>query len=248
MRLIFIDTETNDHPSKRFELRIVSITWLVAQSNGQIEKLENYIIKPDGFRIAPGAAMIHGITEYQARKEGHAITKVLRKFVSDLKKPGEKTIVGHNINFDLDVIKTELNRHQFTFDMAGLPSICTMRSSVSVCQLPKARGRGYKNPKLQELHFTLFGQPFSDAHTSKADVEATARCFFELHRRGLFPHLGAAPQPQPFGAKSESQPTDTSIKTVVRCPQCNQQLRVPAGKLLDIKCPTCGRNFRRFTG
>ena len=237
MRLIFIDTETNDHPSKRLELRIVSITWLVAQTSGFTEKLENYIIKPDGFRIAPGAAMIHGITEHQARKEGHAITKVLGKFVSDLQTPGEKIIVGHNINFDLDVIKTELNRHQFNFNITALPSICTMRSSVSVCQLPKARGRGYKNPKLQELHFTLFGQPFADAHTSKADVEATARCFFELHRRGLFPHLGAAP---PIA--------DPGIKTVVLCPQCNQRLRVPAGKLLDIKCPTCKHVFRQFTG
>ena len=247
MHLIFVDTETNDHPSKRLELRIVSITWLVAQSNGLTEKLENYIIKPDGFRIALGATMIHGITEYQARKEGHAITKVLRKFVSDLQSPGEKTIIGHNINFDLDVIKTELNRHQFSFDIASLPSICTMRSSVPVCQLPKARGKGYKNPKLQELHVSLFGQPFSNAHTSKADVEATARCFFELWRKGLFQHLGAAPQPQPVGAKSEPQSTNVGIKAVVRCPQCNQRLRVPAGKLLDIKCRTCGYIFRKFT-
>lgn len=237
MHLIFIDTETNDHPSKRLELRIVSITWLVAQSNGITEKLENYIIKPDGFRIVPGATMIHGITEHQARKEGHAITKVLRKFVSDLQTPGEKTIIGHNISFDLDVINTELNRHQFGFDIARLPSICTMRSSVPICQLPKARGKGYKNPKLQELHVSLFGQPFSNAHTSKADVEATARCFFELHRRGLFPHLGAAP---PIA--------DLGIKTVISCPHCNQQLRVPTGKLLDIKCPICRHCFRQFTG
>jgi DNA polymerase III epsilon subunit-like protein len=237
MHLIFVDTETNDHPSKRLELRIVSITWLVAQSNGLTEKLENYIIKPDGFRIASGAMMIHGITEHQARKEGHAITKVLRKFVSDLQSPGEKTIIGHNISFDLDVINTELKRHQFSFDITSLPSICTMRSSVPVCQLPKTRGKGYKNPKLQELHVSLFDQPFSNAHTSKADVEATARCFFELWRKGLFQHLGPA-----------SASADLGIKAVIPCPQCNQKLWVPAGKFLDIKCPTCQYFFRKFTG
>ncbi len=33
MRFLFIDVETNDHPSKRFELRIVTITWIIAQPN-----------------------------------------------------------------------------------------------------------------------------------------------------------------------------------------------------------------------
>ena len=55
MRFLFIDVETNDHPSKRFELRIVTITWIIAQPNSFVEKMENHIVKPDGFRIAPGA-------------------------------------------------------------------------------------------------------------------------------------------------------------------------------------------------
>lgn len=247
MRLIFVDTETNDHPSQRTALRIVSMTWLVARLDGVIEKRQNYLVKPEGFRIAPGATRIHGITEDQARREGRPIGEVLGQWVSDLRAPGDKTLVGHHIQFDIGVIAAELNRHHFDLAIAGLPTICTMRGGAPVCRLPKARGNGYKNPKLQELHLTLFGQPFADAHTSQADVEATARCFFELRRRGLFPDLGATPATRPDRNPSPAQP-EPMHKTIVPCPRCQRRLRVPASRWLDITCPICRQRFRQFTG
>lgn len=190
MRLVFIDTETNDHPSKGAELRIVSITWLIARLDGAVEKIEDYIIRPDGFRIAYGAEQVHKISEAHARKHGHPIGDVLTMLVDDLQHPQGMTMVCHNVRFDRDVIGYELQRHGIPFDIYSLPSFDTMKSTASICKLPKARGSGYKDPKLQELHAHLFGKEFENAHTSKADVEATARCFFELRRRGLFGEIG----------------------------------------------------------
>ncbi|MDD5036286.1 MAG: 3'-5' exonuclease, partial [Methylococcaceae bacterium] len=118
MRLVFIDTETNDHPSKKAELRIVSITWMVTQLDGFIEKLQNFLVRPDGFKIAPGATWVHGISEEQARKYGHPINKILRKLVSDLKAGGDKTIIGHNVDFDLFPYHSNFG-HFF----AGLPLV-----------------------------------------------------------------------------------------------------------------------------
>lgn len=337
MKYIFVDVETNDHPSKRFELRIVTITWLIAQPNGFEEKMENHIVKPDGFRIAPGAERIHGVSEVQARRYGRPIKDVLGRFVTDLQSSGELTIVGHNVDFDIKVIGAELSRNGFSFDIFHLPFICTMQSSGSVCRIPRANGIGYKNPKLQELYLALFGRNFSDAHTSKADVEATARCFFELRRRdvlltsksrsegqsparatsmgrqstqnlrrGSASRRTANPQqvasgpdaiasaypneqeawdhlrsimkdepPKPKTTHSETARANASIAQlqadaaqeaweakhdrprpkyanlkmtiVVRCPRCSQQLRVPAGKLLDISCRSCAHTFRKFT-
>jgi DNA polymerase III epsilon subunit-like protein len=190
MRLVFIDTETNDHPSKGPELRIVSITWLIARLDGTVEKIEDYIIRPDGFRIAKGAEQVHKISEAHARKHGHPIGDVLSMLVDDLQHPQGMTMVCHNVRFDRDVIGHELQRHGIPFDIFSLPSFDTMKSTASICKLPKARGSGYKDPKLQELHAHIFGKEFENAHTSKADVEATARCFFELRRRGLFGEIG----------------------------------------------------------
>jgi DNA polymerase-3 subunit alpha len=75
--------------------------------------------------------------------------------------------------------------------------------------LPGGRGGKYKLPNLTELHAYLFGVPFAEAHNASADVEATARCFFELLRKGNFntTELGvhadyfawfAEKNPQPF--------------------------------------------------
>jgi DNA polymerase-3 subunit epsilon len=61
--------------------------------------------------------------------------------------------------------------------------ICTMMKSTSFCKLPAKRG--YKWPKLDELHQTLFGCDFEGAHDAGSDVLATVKCFFELVRLGV---------------------------------------------------------------
>ncbi|MGB5134457.1 MAG: hypothetical protein WBN89_04710 [Prochlorococcaceae cyanobacterium] len=54
---------------------------------------------------------------------------------------------------------------------------------TALCQLP---GRyGYKWPRLNELHRHLFGRGMGAAHNALVDVQACARCFFELQRRGV---------------------------------------------------------------
>ena len=50
------------------------------------------------------------------------------------------------------------------------------------CQLPGGRGGKFKFPTLVELNNFLFNENFDEAHNATADVEATARCFFELLR------------------------------------------------------------------
>ena len=46
------------------------------------------------------------------------------------------------------------------------------------------------------MHTHLFGEGFGQAHNASADVEATARCFLELIRLGLYTpaELRATPQ------------------------------------------------------
>jgi DNA polymerase III subunit epsilon len=60
--------------------------------------------------------------------------------------------------------------------------ICTMKSTTNFCAINGPYG--YKWPKLSELHFKLFNTGFEEAHNAAVDINATARCFWELKRMG----------------------------------------------------------------
>ncbi|MCP4457898.1 MAG: hypothetical protein GY816_07730 [Cytophagales bacterium] len=42
-----------------------------------------------------------------------------------------------------------------------------------------------KWPSLSELHYKLFRRGFDEAHDAAADIQATAKCFWELRRIGV---------------------------------------------------------------
>jgi hypothetical protein len=58
-------------------------------------------------------------------------------------------------------------------------------SPVVTTTLPAPSGRGDKWPTLTQLHVQLFETEFTDSHKAGADVEACAKCYFELRRRGI---------------------------------------------------------------
>jgi DNA polymerase III, epsilon subunit and related 3''-5'' exonucleases len=93
------------------------------------------------------------------------------------------TLVAHNINFDAAVLGAEYLRANLSNPIAGRKQICTMLLATDYCQLPGSRG--FKWPKLQELHHKLFGAPHQDTHRALADVQACCRCYFELRRLGV---------------------------------------------------------------
>lgn len=61
--------------------------------------------------------------------------------------------------------------------------ICTMRETIEFCNLPGSHG--LKFPKLAELYYKLFAKNFDNAHDAKADIDATAECFWSLKQRGI---------------------------------------------------------------
>lgn len=93
-------------------------------------------------------------------------------------------VVGHNIEYDEGVLRYELERIGRKGDYQPMKAVCTMRCSTDHCKL-QGRGFGYKPPKLSELHKHLFGEWFEGAHDAMVDVEATARSFSELVKRGV---------------------------------------------------------------
>ncbi|EGD33982.1 DNA polymerase III subunit alpha [Capnocytophaga sp. oral taxon 338] len=190
MYLIF-DTETTGLPrnynapisdSENWP-RAVQIAWQLHDHKGQLLEHKDFLITPDGFTIPYDAERIHGISTELATKRGVSIHHVFEEFEKALAKT--QYIVGQNIGFDIHIMGAEFYRYGVSSVLSKLPVLDTCTElTAELCRIPGGRAGKFKYPNLTELHEFLFGTPFAEAHNATADVEATARCFFELLRRG----------------------------------------------------------------
>jgi DNA polymerase-3 subunit alpha len=193
MYLIF-DTETTGLPSNYNAPvtdtdnwpRMVQLAWETYDYQGQLLENKNYIIKPQGFIIPQATVKVHGITTERALTEGVTLENVLNEFSQVLNRA--RVVIGHNVTFDCHIAGAEFVRCGFRSPFSEKLVLCTKELSTDFCALPGGKGGKYKWPNLAELHACLFGAAFDEAHNATADVAATARCFFELIRRGVIDH------------------------------------------------------------
>lgn len=189
MYLIF-DTETTGLPDNYsapltdFDNwpRCVQLAWQLHDETGKLISKGNYIVKPDGFTIPFNSEKIHGITTERADKEGIPLSEVIDAFNRDVEKC--TFIIGHNLEFDLNIIGCEYLRMDLESPLSEKIHIDTKDDATEFCALPGGRGR-FKWPTLSELHDKLFEIGFEEAHNAAADVDATARAFLELVRIGV---------------------------------------------------------------
>jgi len=189
MYLIF-DTETTglprDYNAPMSDVdnwpRLVQIAWQLHDGKGNLLSNHNYIIRPEGFTIPYNAEKVHGISTNRALAEGHDLKQILGIFEGDVRQAN--FLVGHNIEFDINVVGSEYHRAKATMPL-NAPQLDTKDLSTEFCALPGGRGGKFKWPTLTELHQKLFGKGFGDAHDAAYDVDATARCFFGLITQGV---------------------------------------------------------------
>ena len=198
--IIFMDTETTGK-AKDFKQkagrgdnwpRIVQLAYSVYSNQGHHVLDCSNLIKPDGWTITPEALATHGHTLEKCEAEGIPLKDAMIPFMS--LHQFCTVMVCHNIQFDYNVAESERLRVGFMYSLQSKPKICTMQETTDIVKIPSKWHRknkpNYKWPSLQELHKFCFDEEFDGAHDAMADVHATARCFFELIRRGVkFPAL-----------------------------------------------------------
>ena len=188
MNILFFDTETTGLPvelsdgSVRWP-RLVQLACLLTDADGR--ELESYctLVRPVGYRIPQEATAVHGITTEKAVREGVSVKEAVDAFLSlydwcDM-------VVGHNVEFDEGVIGAEIDRLGAWGGRKKKPTVCTMKPSAELVGIWSERKQDWKWPKLIELHWKLFGCGFEGAHDALCDIRATARCYFELVKRGV---------------------------------------------------------------
>lgn len=173
------DTETTGLPTTRAKpksdnlqnwdkCRVLSLAFVEFNQDHKILREKYSLVYPDNFEVA--ATEIHGITDEDAKTQGRPFVEVYQMFV-DMVDICPK-IVGHNLSFDVNVLKAEAirrNLDQTVFDK--LEEVCTLKI---------ARGIFMKPIKLGILYEKLLGVPLDGAHNALADARAAGVVYHKM--------------------------------------------------------------------
>jgi DNA polymerase III epsilon subunit-like protein len=206
MKFIVYDTETTGLPQSKYvkpsltELwpYIVQFSYIIYDSDTNCLEKKDYIVQiPSNIVMNEKNISIHGITNEMSQTKGVKINDVVEEFMNNIE--GSYFVIGHNLEFDLNILKVELLRmiretadeeikqkyREYLNNLYSLDNYyCTMQNSIELCKLPntnKKYGDQYKYPRLDELHNHLFGVKPQKLHNSLNDVFITFRCFYKLY-------------------------------------------------------------------
>lgn len=223
-KIIVFDTETTGLPKSKIINNETLQLWphivqfsYVVYNVGQfkMEKVKDDVLKiPENIVMNEESINLHKITNEMSYNSPVVIKDILDEFVEDISCNNVIAIVGHNISFDMNMLKIELLRliHDDEIKDKSIykkmfyeinytnKTYCTMHKSVNLCQLPAKRKDGtvyYKYPKLIELYKKLFNEEPNNLHNSLNDVLVTMRCYYMLVYKedllkideGCFKHL-----------------------------------------------------------
>ena len=216
MKIAIFDTETTGLPKSKIinELtlhlwpHIVQFSYIIYDTELQkIIKTVDLVIRiPENINISDEVSNIHGITNFISQTSQYKIEDALMHFSNDYLNYGIDLIVGHNLSFDINMLKVELMREiinnqnnsndkrMFLQLLESLDDMkpdsqelyCTMQKTIELCNL-KAKtkyGKEYiKFPKLNELHMKLFNSQPRNLHNSLNDVLICLRCYYMLEHK-----------------------------------------------------------------
>lgn len=179
MRILIFDTETTGLPNKNEtdinkQPRIVQFAWLIWHIDSNWvwnqEKKINYLINP-WIDIPAQTSEIHWIRNIDVKDKPKFID-LAEEIITDINTVDY--IVAHNLKFDEQMIKIEVQRLQMkwvSIDYMPRWKICTMVTTTPICKLPKKTWFWYKPPKLMEAFFFFYKKYFKWAHDAMVDVK-----------------------------------------------------------------------------
>ena len=191
--VLFFDTETTGIPDRAYKWdvdfmkypHVVQIAWIHGC------KVENHIIRPDGWEIPQETVDVHGITTEYALQHGEPFAAVVDMFIQDCHDAG--LICGHNIHFDTGIVKANILRElgREYYDANDVETalykgkrIDTMRPTMKWVDARRANG-AVKFPNLSELYSRCFPGETFPAHDALEDVKAVAKCLPVIVGLGL---------------------------------------------------------------
>lgn len=184
MNILVFDIETNGLPKSRkypFDFRnfdnarMLELAYVILNTKGEIIKQVSHLIKHD-IEIKIQNSYIHGIDMDMIQQYGTNIEEVLDELHTCL--DDVDTIVAHNIQFDFNIILSELYRkyHKYMKTIGMLytkTQVCTMLKGKKYMRIPKF-------PKLVDLYKHIFNENYEQKHRALDDVMLCTKCYIEM--------------------------------------------------------------------
>ena len=179
---LVLDTETtglssHSGPMPYYDLvsydnaRMIQLAYEILDEDGLIILTKDNLVKPIGFTVK--CTEIHGITQETADEKGRSILDVLIELNNDITKFDVKMITSYNLNFDMNVILSEMYRIKFNMSIFSCHiGYCLMEAMRPVCRLPK------NNPSLMEAYKYCY--PYESTyveHKCSDDVYAARKIY-----------------------------------------------------------------------
>ena len=121
---------------------------------------------------------VHKITNEVMREVGTPIKLSLDKFNEQLKNTN--VLLAHNLDFDMNMVECEYERCDMTItNVSQQNKYCTMKEGTNLCKIRTQYG--YKWPKLEELHYHLFGKKLQNLHDAYHDIIVCLRCYMFMN-------------------------------------------------------------------
>jgi|LauGreSuBDMM15SN_2_FD.fasta_scaffold192274_1 DNA polymerase III epsilon subunit-like protein len=197
MKLLVFDTETSGLPEERGQSLYATHKWpfimqlsylFYDNSSNEVIELYDSLVKLDNnILLSEDSMAIHNITREMGNNSGKPIKEVLTSFINALMTAD--VIIGHNIQFDINIIRVECIRNNIKFNFninkENKPIIhyCTMKKGKNITniELTSINGTKYiKNPKLIELYKHYFNDEVNGLHNALADVLVCFRCYYKI--------------------------------------------------------------------
>jgi DNA polymerase-3 subunit epsilon len=192
--ILAIDSETTglplwDRPSEHpGQPHLVQLAMILLDDDLNEQAHASMLIQPNGWEISPEIAEMTGVSMGRATHFGIP-EKIAARMFASLAYRGEPLIVGHNISFDLRILRIALLRsgiEKTWLDERPRKTFCTMEESTHIVNLPPTErmlAKGIvkpKPPKLTEAYQHFFGEPLEGAHDALVDVRAALRIYRRL--------------------------------------------------------------------
>jgi DNA polymerase III epsilon subunit-like protein len=193
MKVLVFDTETTGLPPfnrvpTKYNIKdwpyIVQFSFIIYDitTDKIITEYDNIIKIPNNIIITEENSKIHGITNSISKTQGYDIKDVINIFKVAVQN--SDMIVGHNIEFDVDMLIAECLRNDIEIkELDKLNKYCTMTTTKNLCNIKKMGkyGREYiKYPSLLELHTVLFESQLNNLHNSFVDILVCLRCYYKI--------------------------------------------------------------------
>ena len=183
MKILVFDTETTGIPSSKLTLekqpaivQFAAVMYVLDDGGVMNEVRKVDILINPKVDIPVETTLIHKITNdmVKDKPEFAKVAQEIKALFLDT-----DLVVAHNIAFDKKLLEIEFARLGQKLDFWPSEIYDTMLESVNLCRLP-SKNRGFKSPRLSELHTFLFNKDFDNAHNALDDVLATGRCLQQM--------------------------------------------------------------------